>query len=94
MLLAGIKKEEYREIKKYWATRLTGTPFSGGDFPPDFKKFDFVQFTNGYGNKRPQVAFKCEGIGINTGKKEWGAKHKKLYYVIKVGDKHPRVWYK
>lgn len=46
----GEKREEYREKKSYWRSRLfhkDGTP----------KKFEFVQFRNGYRADSPRMVF-------------------------------------
>jgi len=77
----GIKTEEYREFKDYWITRLTnGTPAY-----IEFKNFDFVEFTNGYNKKSPQVTLECLGIDEGFGKGEWGAVEGVRYFVIKLG---------
>jgi len=93
----GIKTEEYREIKKYWVTRIctkypakviyTGSDLidkhSGDSF--EIKKFDFVEFTNGYNKQSPQLTFEISDITISVGKVEWGAEENVKYFVIKLG---------
>lgn len=73
MILSGIKFEEYREIKPYWTKRLEG------------KKFGFIKFTNGYGDKRPAFYIKYNGYKKTRGLPEWGAEPGKIYYVICFG---------
>lgn len=51
----GEKKEEYRQIKHYWACRLWG------------KEFDEIHFTNGYGGNRPFMRVEWKGIKVS----EW-----------------------
>jgi hypothetical protein len=97
----GIKTEEYREIKKYWAVRLCGTSkYHGNDkgllpkdkttywngfYPIRFKDFDLIEFTNGYNKKSPQITMECKGIEVGTGKTEWGAVADTQYFIIKLG---------
>ena len=92
----GIKTEEYREIKKYWVDRLCQkhppSVIAGGDLSGkhdnmqyDIKKFDFVEFTNGYNKLSPQITMECKGIEVGTGKVEWGAVKNTQYFVIKLG---------
>lgn len=43
MILSGLKKEEYREMKPYWNKRLLG------------KTYDFICFRNGYSKHAPKI---------------------------------------
>ncbi len=52
-IASGEKKEEYRENKPYWKTRLFE------------KKFDEVHFRNGYNPDRPFMRVKCLGIDLD-----------------------------
>jgi hypothetical protein len=100
MIKAGIKLEEYRVVKMYWWTRLVqcgecydysidamGTIL----LPVDkwkmimAKKYDQVEFINGYGKNAPRLLVECLGIEIGCGKKEWGAVEGEKYFVIKLG---------
>jgi hypothetical protein len=86
LILSGEKKEEYREKKDYWITRLC-------DFDKclqtnsynHFKHFDAVQFTNGYSATSPTFVIECKGIEIAKGKTHWGAEPHEKYFVIKLG---------
>jgi len=49
-ILTGRKKEEYRNIKPYWISRL------------DNHQYDYVIFKNGYHRKAPTMIFECKGI--------------------------------
>ena len=88
MIKAGIKKEEYRDIKPYYEKRLL-EPFSSRLFrngETGVKSFDRLVFTLGYpkaGDTERMLVFKNPKIRIDTGKPEWGAEPGKLYYVIK-----------
>jgi len=107
MFKAGIKKKEYREIKKHWVSRLCikysakviyiGADLidkhSGDSF--EFKKFDFVQFTNGYSKLSPQITFEFKSIRIGDDfNMDWGGHlmcdeegYKKKCFIITIGSK-------
>lgn len=84
MIASGEKKEEYRELKAYWWTRLV----QYGTFEEyevvQFKKFDAVSFKNGYSKNAPVILIECKGITIGYGKHEWGATSKS--FIIKLGN--------
>ena len=79
MILHGIKKEEYREIKEYWSSRLMLNPIS-------FKEFSIVRFTNGYGADKPSFDIECNGIRTGEGEPKWGAIAGKEYFIIELGE--------
>ena len=83
MIASGEKTEEYREIKPYWKNRLELNDKDGFIF----RQFNQVLFTNGYGNNRPSMLFRVDGICVSCGKGKWGATPSQLYYVIKLGHK-------
>lgn len=74
---AGIKKEEYREIKDYWIKRLS-------------KHYDQVWITLGYPKKTEKekvLKFKYDGFCIkNINHKEFGASNVKVH-AIKLEEK-------
>lgn len=89
MIASGEKKEEYREVKMYWATRLqNGFPETYGidtGFNADWKEYDYIHLRNGYNRPRTlNVEFK--GVSITAGNPEWGAEPGKKYFVIKLGE--------
>ena len=55
----GSKVFEYREIKAYWTKRLRTES-------NEFKKFDEIHFTNGYGKDRPFMRVECLEINFGT----------------------------
>lgn len=70
MISSGIKTEEYREIKPYWAKRLDkGNPY---------KK---VKFRKGY--TKISCCFEIVSIEVGFGKPEWGAPKGREVYIIK-----------
>lgn len=88
MILKGEKKEEYREIKMYWATRLmAGFPRTFGidRFNPDFKDFSEIEFKNGYSKNSPIMTVECKGITIGMTKSHWCDDGEKEMFVIKLG---------
>ena len=85
MILSGEKKEEYREIKRYWIQRFCDE-FKFEIFDPEcFKHFDLIEFSNGYGHKVPKFTIKCEGFKISKGNTLWGAEPNMYYFVVKLG---------
>ena len=94
MILSGVKKEEYREIKPYYDSRLPKEfgMFKEGEklvkanvFPPADLSTVEVKFVNGYSRKSPSFIALCS-LHIGTGKEEWGAEPGKLYYVLKIHE--------
>lgn len=115
MILSGEKKEEYRELKAYWITRLikiNNPEEARGEnkviphniaydleshepagvlrsYYSEFKKFDYVEFRNGYQKNARSMMFKCEGITIGRPKPGWcgyGIKNMKgNVFIIKLG---------
>ena len=85
MIASGKKKEEYREIKPYWASRLYGKKFGTINLADKFKKFDIVRFKNGYNKNARILDVECLGIDRGYGNKSIGAKLNELYYIIKLG---------
>jgi len=73
LILSGEKKEEYREIKDYWTTRLVG------------KKYDLIRFKNGYAKDAPSFDIELLTKRIGYGKAKWGAQAGKQYFVLSLG---------
>ena len=87
MILSGEKKEEYREIKKYYRTRLARAmkihpvliETCIDKESPEFK----VKFNNGYFRNCPSFIADCT-LSIGQGKEEWGAEVGRFYYVLHI----------
>lgn len=90
MILSGEKPEEYREIKTHWKDRLTTLSRKYNNWHERIKKFDQVEFTNGYSPSSLKATFECKGIEIRTGNPNWGAEPDKNYFVIKLGKEISR----
>ena len=84
MIKSGEKKEEYREIKPYYNSRLGVRLIIQELINGSNAKFiSNIMFRNGYGKDRPTILCKCE-ISKGYGKQEWGAELNKEYYVLKI----------
>lgn len=93
MILSGEKKDEYREIKPYYTSRLIkAMKLPGGNAEEDTKerliqmqprKSIEVMFRNGYSAKSPEFIADCY-VSVGTGMEEWGAKPGVKYYILKI----------
>lgn len=88
MIASGVKKEEYREIKRYWIQRLCNEVEyeTGGSWDGVVNKFDCVIFKNGYSKNAPSIKVEWLGMKVSEGKYDWGAEPGKEYFVIKLGE--------
>ena len=81
-IVSGEKKEEYREIKPYWTSRLVNHQAESGDVlfdefggysivvgKPEYKPFTHVLFINGYRKDSPRIKKEIESIAIGKPKK-------------------------
>ena len=100
MILSGEKKEEYREIKPYYESRLLadfGYFFTNGKLQTGYR-FDAclqknveaeheteIMFRNGYSKNSPSFIAKCT-LSVGTGKEEWGAEKYKKYFVLTIHE--------
>lgn len=73
MIASGNKKEEYREIKPYWDSRLN-------------QQYDVVVFKNGYSSTAPTVALECKGIEKKNANSAWCGGETPYCYAIKLGN--------
>lgn len=79
MIKNGIKKEEYREIKPFYISRLWD------DTKPNYggcKDFDYIVLINGYRRNSPRISLVHPKIEIRSGKTEWGAKDNITNYFV------------
>lgn len=91
LILQGIKKEEYRDIKPYYTSRFSKAliGISGEnienyirDNSEKYRRFK-VRFRNGYSTTSPSF-IAIVSISIGEGNPEWGAEPRKKYYVLKI----------
>lgn len=88
MIKLGEKKEEYREIKPYYASRFFRNYIDSGcslewvlNNNPEVYKYIILR--NGYSNNSPSIQCYVR-IKKGYGNEEWGAEPKKIYYVLKI----------
>ena len=82
MILSGEKKQEYREIKPYWRTRVNNWEVANGEHPTEgkyfreviFKSLQPILFMNGYGAKAPRFIGWSNGYSVcpTVLHEEWG----------------------
>ena len=76
MIASGEKKSEYRLPSQWILSRL-----------PSGKRYDVVEFANGYGKHVPRVTVEFKGWDRNQGDNnpEWGAIPGEQYVIIRLG---------
>lgn len=97
LIASGEKKEEYREIKPYWVSRLVDELHAEekeGDFTFYWKGFlfsmaspqhyDVVEFKNGYGKNAPTMTIECLDIKDGFPKSNWSDDYSPCF-IIKLG---------
>ena len=94
MILKGEKKEEYREIKPHYDSRLPKEfgmfregkrLMKGNVYPPEDLSERVILFRNGYSRNSPSFSALCS-LSIGQGKTEWGAEPGKEYYILTVRE--------
>lgn len=86
MILAGKKKEEYRDIKPYYETRFRNA-WKGGLTGGNAHRQ--IMFRNGYGKDSPSFIADCT-LSVGTGKEEWGAEGGKKYFILTIHERLDR----
>ena len=90
MIRSGEKKEEYREIKPYYHSRL-GNYFICHKIDTSTRKVlkkmttteKIVILKNGYSHNSSSIKCKCK-LRVGQGKEEWGAEPGKEYYILEI----------
>ena len=77
MIATGQKKEEYRSITPYYATRFNKIADDNGDF--------VCMLRNGYTNQSPTMTVKVH-LSIGYGNSDWGADPETEYYILSILD--------
>ncbi len=90
MILSGEKKEEYREIKPYYKSRLErcfGVIEYHGKYINAFEENPEreIIFRNGYSKNSPSFIANCT-LSVGTGKEKWGAEPGRRYFVLTVNE--------
>ena len=84
MIASGEKKEEYRDFKNYYHSRLLQYFSNKKDSDVELNCNEKpVIFRNDYNRNSPQIKCLCQ-LGLGYGKQEWGAEQGKVYYVLKI----------
>ena len=99
MIGSGEKLEEYREIKPYWAQRLTWHEFhlltpevisSYAEQGRDIlrRDFDYIKAVNGYGNHSPHITWVHKGIRIGKPNPAWCEPEDvdKTVFILEIGE--------
>ena len=88
LILSGEKKEEYRERKPYWGKRFSShwCITVKNRCEPPFKKFDYVEFKNGYARNAPTMLVECKGIKIGRPRYEWSDGSAVDCFIISLGN--------
>ena len=80
MILSGVKKEEYREIKPYYTTRFQN--LWQGSLIGGMAERKIV-FRNGYSSDSPSFVAECT-LDTGMGREEWGAEPGREYYRLHI----------
>lgn len=85
MIASGTKKEEYREIKKFYIDRLTDGMIHGTEDEPyiNTKHYDYICFHRGY--TKTSMLVELKGIRIGKGNPDWGAPEEPVF-ILSLGE--------
>lgn len=78
MIAAGVKKEEYREIKPYWENRLKY----------QLPTVDRIEFRNGYKPDSPRITVEWLGLEVGKPNPDWFPRDLDLeenVFILKLG---------
>lgn len=89
MIHSGEKKEEYRELSRYYEARFKNL---WQDSLIGFAAKRNIIFRNGYSKKSPSFIATVT-LDIGEGKAEWGAKRGKHYYILKIHSIEEMPWW-
>lgn len=78
MIKSGIKKEEYREINRYYDSRFDKYFYKNNVLTPNY-----IIFRNGYKKDSPKIKCLCD-LAQGFGKEEWGATPEHGYYILEI----------
>lgn len=92
MIASGVKKEEYKELKDFWKSRLLEygweqdeTPYV---FPHMVKQYDAIKLYNGWAcsEKYPSILVEFKGVSIGNAKPEWSDNWQGNVFIIELGE--------
>lgn len=90
MIVSGEKKEEYREIKPYWTSRLIDPADQakvGASKTSFLPSSGYMRIVNGYGKKAPFAVFEVEYIRVKKAVPEWSDNWPGLVFAIGIGKR-------
>ena len=82
MIASGEKREEYREVKKYWIDRL----YAWGNMYDAPREFHAVKFRNGYSKNAPTILVEWINTEVGKAKPEWSDNWQGEVFIIKLGE--------
>ena len=88
LIAAGVKKEEYREIKRYWTQRLCNEFEYESGLPNWRKQYDLIEFRNGYNPNSPRIVVEWLGLEIGKPNPAWFPRDGDLQenvFILKLG---------
>src|SRR5574344_372520 len=86
MIFCGEKKEEYRDIKPYYISRLIRELCLGDNFFYKLKEEPqkiVIELRAGYKRESPMLRAEAK-VTIGTGKEEWGAEPNTEYFIFQI----------
>ena len=85
MILSGEKKEEYREVKYYWLSRLKYY-CNHADMMHEFNyNYTHIMFKNGYSKCSPSLLIELISVRFGKAKHEWSDGCEDEVLVIELG---------
>lgn len=87
MISQDIKKEEYRELKPFWKSRLQKKVLDveSKEYKEVYKSFDAILFKNGYRAEDEAMLVELKGIEIGPGNPDWGGRSWRKLLCSEVG---------
>ena len=82
MIFSGGKKEEYRKLSEYYATRFRKL-FNDDNEKMAISKKQLIAFRNGYASSSPYFVALCS-CREDFGNPEWGAEPGEKYFVLTI----------
>ena len=82
MIFSGEKKEEYRELSRYYRTRFRNIGLLN-EYGLATNKTAVIAFRNGYRSDSPTFIAECYLV-IKTGRRVWGAEEGRKYYALQI----------
>ena len=82
MIISGVKKAEYRDIKPYYTSRFRNIGLLDEDGCPTNKEV-WIKLRNGYGKNKPSVNV-LVSLRIGFGNPMWGGSNITRFYILEI----------